>query len=141
MNFKSRKDIFIGSITIGLNTFLIGLIIFDFTTNTSPNPPYWAMILVVACAALLFWFYFGTSYNLSNEYLFYKSGPLNGKVEISKITEIIKGKTSYIGLKPATARNGLVIKYNKYDEIYISPDTNELFIEKILELNREIKIS
>lgn len=99
------------------------------------------MIMVLASVALLFWFYFGTSYKLSEDELFYRCGPIKGKIEISKITEIIKRKTLWVGLKPATARNGLIIKYNKYDEIYISPETNELFIEKILEINGKIKIS
>ena len=44
-------------------------------------------------------------------------------------------------LKPATALKGLIIKYNKYDEIYISPKTNESFVAEILKLNPEVKIN
>lgn len=47
----------------------------------------------------------------------------------------------WTGLKPATARNGLIIKYNKFDEIYISPETNDTFVDKILELNGNIVIT
>ncbi len=73
--------------------------------------------------------------------LLYKSGPFNGKISIDRITEIVKGKTLWVGFRPATSRKGLIVKYDKYNEIYISPKTNESFIEKILELNGKIKIT
>ena len=73
--------------------------------------------------------------------LIYKSGPIIGKISVDRITEIIKGKTLWAGLKPATSRKGLIVKYDKYNEVYISPKTNESFIKKILELNGQIKIT
>ena len=60
---------------------------------------------------------------------------------IPEIREIAKGKTMYAGLKPATASKGLIIKFGKYDEIYISPATNELFVSEILKRNPEIVVS
>ena len=78
---------------------------------------------------------------LTQTELKYKSGPISGKIEIERIKEIIKGKSLWSGLKPATARNGLIIKYDKYEEIYISPKTNDSFVEKILEYNSKIKIT
>lgn len=141
MKFKSRKDLLFGSIIIGVNVFLIGIIIFDFATKTNVIREYWLMFIILAVVAHLFWFYFGTRYELSNNQLIYRSGPFYGKLEINRITEIVKGKTLWVGIKPATARNGLIVKYDKYNEIYISPKTNESFIKKILELNSEIKIT
>jgi len=41
----------------------------------------------------------------------------------------------HVGLKPATATKGLIIKYDKYNDIYISPDSNESFVEAILKIN------
>jgi hypothetical protein len=98
-------------------------------------------ILLLLVVGLLLWLYFGTKYELTQTILKYKSGPIRGKIEIERIKEIIKGKTLWAGLKPATARNGLIIKYDKWEEIYISPKTNDTFIEKILELNPAIKIT
>ena len=71
----------------------------------------------------------------------YRCGPFNGKIKIDRITEIVKGHTPWIGLKYATARKGLNIKFDEYNEIYISPKTEEIFIKKIAELNSGIKIS
>ncbi len=101
----------------------------------------WVDILMLIVAVLLLWLNFGTEYELNKTELNYKSGPIRGKIEIENIKEIIIGKNLWTGLKPATARNGLIIKYNKYDEIYISPQTNETFVNKILEFNKKIKIT
>ncbi|WP_127844130.1 PH domain-containing protein [Psychroflexus aestuariivivens] len=70
----------------------------------------------------------------------YKSGFISGCISIDEIREIIVGKTLWVGLRPATARHGLIVKYQKYEQIYITPLTNEKFIDTILKLNPEIKI-
>ena len=103
---------------------------------------YWSLIPVLGIVGFLFWLYFGTNYELTKENgLIYRSGPFNGKISLERITEIIKGKTLWVGFRPATARKGLIIKYDKFNEIYISPKNNESFIKKILELNKTIKIT
>tara|TARA_B100001245_G_C22863461_1_gene415236 strand:+ start:906 stop:1331 length:426 start_codon:yes stop_codon:yes gene_type:complete len=91
---------------------------------------------------LVLWIYVSTTYRIDNTTLYYKSGFLRGKVEISKIREILKGKTMWSGTaKAAMAKNGLIIKYNKYDEVYIAPVSNEKMIEDLLTVNSNIKIS
>ena len=73
--------------------------------------------------------------------LSYKSGPIRGQIEISRVREIVVGKTLWLGLKPATARNGIIVKYDKYNELYKSPETNDLFIQHLLKLDKGIKIT
>ena len=46
----------------------------------------------------------------------------------------------WAGLKPATATKGLIIRYNTYDEIYISPESNEAFIEDLKKINGNTQI-
>lgn len=103
---------------------------------------YWGLLVVLCVIGFIFWLYFGTNYELTQkDGLIYRSGPFRGKINAGRITEIVKGKTLWVGFRPATSRKGLIIKYDQYNEIYISPKTNESFIEKILELNGEIKIT
>ena len=102
---------------------------------------HWPLILILVVTGMFLWIYFGTSYELSQYGFIYRFGPMNGKISINRIKEIVKGKTLWMGFRPATARKGLIIKYDLYNEIYISPKTNESFIEKILELNGNIKIT
>ncbi|GHC59093.1 PH domain-containing protein [Ulvibacter litoralis] len=142
MKFDSKKDILFSVVILGMNAFLIGITIVGIASGEMEKDEYWTLFLILAVVGLLFWLYFGTNYELTKENkLIYRSGPFNGKISIDRITEIIKGKTLWVGFRPATSRKGLIVKYDNYNEIYISPKTNELFIEKILELNRDIKIS
>jgi|SRR5690606_14651689 len=142
MKFDSKKDLLFCTVILGINTFLIGVAVFAIVMGEMEKDEYWALILIFAVVGLLFWLFFGTDYELSKENgLSYRSGPFRGKISVDRITEIIKGKTLWVGFRPATARKGLIVKYDRFNEIYISPKTNESFIEKILELNGEIKIT
>ena len=141
MKFRSRKDILFSIIVFGILAFVIGLTIVGIMKGEMEQNEQWTLIPITLVTGFVLWLYFGTNYELTQNGLKYRSGPFNGKIDISRIREIVKGKTMYVGFKPATARNGLIIKYDKYEELYISPETNELFIEKILELNGQIKIT
>lgn len=80
------------------------------------------------------------SYVLSGTHLIYRMAFFRGEIEIGRIREIVVGQNMYTGFKPAAARNGLTIKYDKYEDIYISPDTNEAFIAEIVKVKPDIKI-
>lgn len=138
MKFTSRKDILFTLLVFGVIMLLVGL---TFLQLHQGKEWHWTNLLVLAVILLLLWIYFDTSYVVTKEYLFYKSGPIRGKINIADIREVEANKTLYVGIKPALARKGLIIKYNQYDEIYISPKTNESFIKKLLELNGEVKVT
>ncbi len=140
MKFKSRKDILFSIFTFGFSSVMIGLLVYKYFFIKEKSSFIFADILIILVVVLLLWVYFDTAYELNNNELKYKSGPFRGKIAINRIKEIYIGKTLWSGFKPATARNGLLIKYDKFEEIYISPKTNETFIEKILEYNNKIKI-
>lgn len=140
MKFQSNKDAFFTIVVFGSLSIFSWIAVELLMANLD-----WIslclFVLLLLTTGLLLWIYFDTSYKLNQEEFSYKSGPFRGKIEISRINEVIKGKTMWSGIKPATAQKGLIIKYEKYDEIYISPRTNDLFIEKLLELNSEIRIT
>ena len=142
MRFKSRKDILFTGLVYSIILAFIAIICFQFYgAGGEPATFLWIDTLLLSVFGILFWIYFGTSYQLTNTLLKYRSGPMSGQIEIERIREIEVGKTLWVGLKPATARKGLIIKYDKYNEIYISPATNDLFIEHLLKLNKGIKIT
>ena len=142
MKFKSRKDYFFQSFVFGICGLILGLILFRIVSNGYTHFAYiFIDIIMFLAIGFLLWIHFGTSYELNQNQLKYKSGPIQGKIEVSQIKEIIVGKTMWSGLKPATAKNGLIIKYNRFDEIYISPNTNDTFVEEILKVNSCIKIT
>lgn len=75
-------------------------------------------------------------------FLHWKSGPFNGKIAIGKIHKIEYHKGIVVPTiwKPALSHIGLIITYNKYDDIYISPENQEEFIATLQRLNLNITI-
>lgn len=141
MKFKAKKGTLFLAITFGLTgLFLVFICYRIFSEGTFNYEFILSDLLLILILILLFWILESIKYELSDKYLFYQSGPIKGKIEIDRIREIIVGRSLWAGLKPALARKGLIFKYNKYDEIYISPESNDLFVQKIKEINPGINI-
>lgn len=140
MKFKSRKDWLFGLITLGVTSFVIGMVCYKIYLGSLRSDDYWGLPISLLVAGFLLWLHFGTNYELSNGTFICRNVPITGKIDIKRIIEVEKGKTLWVGLKPATARHGLIIKYDKYNEIYISPETNETFIDCLLAIKNDIKI-
>lgn len=87
------------------------------------------------------WALFHTFYKIKDNKLIYRSGYMHGEIDINTIKEIIKGKTRWIGLKPALATGGIIIKYNRFDDVYLAPKNNEELIADLLKLNGNIMVS
>lgn len=96
-------------------------------------------LLLMTPFVFVCWVYFGTCYWIENGIFHYRSGFLKGNLEINQISRITKNKTSWSGIKPAMASNGLVIEM-KYDEVYIAPEDNEEVIRDLLKVNSGIEI-
>lgn len=95
-------------------------------------------ILMIAMTYLI-WMWFDTYYMIDGDQLFYKSALLKGSIEINNIVEIIKNKKLFSGKKPALSTKGIIIRYNKYDDIYISPKNIDQFIGELKNINPNIK--
>ena len=139
MKFKSRIDTLTASLIYGS----IAVMIIPMAAAVNRKFDVVTLIfqlITFLIAAFLLWMLYGTWYKLTEEVLIYKKGPIKGEIAIKDIHTIVVGKNLWVGYRPATARKGLIIKYLKYDEIYISPDSNEGFVEEILKIKPAIKI-
>jgi len=136
--YKANRKGFINYLLIG--SVILPIVIFFLDKNTFLEKPF-ILLPLLSPLILIFWIYFDTSYKIENNELIYRSGFLRGKIGIPSINEILKGKTMWSGIKPALAKNGLIIKFNKYDEIYIAPENNNELISDLLKVNSEIKIT
>lgn len=141
MKFSSKKSLFFSILILGSVAFLSGFSVLGITFSWIEKADFWIVIPFALISVLLLWIYFGTKYELTDTELIYRSGPLRGKIPIYQIREIVRGKTLYAGIKPATATKGLIVRFGKYDEIYISPDSNDRFVAEILKRNPKIIIS
>jgi len=119
---------------------LLPIAIFFLDKKTFTENPFTFLPLPTPIVLTL-WVYFGTYYKIENKELVYRSAFFRGKIDIQSVKEIINGKTMWSGTKPATGRNGLIVKYNKYDEVYITPENKDAMISDLLSINAKIKIT
>lgn len=140
MKFAAKKDKSISVLFLIIWMFC-GATIFRTVMNMDKQISSLLLCLVLlAVIGTITWIWLDTSYQLKNDKLFYKSGPFRGSVNINKIIKITKNQTLVSGLKPALARKGLIIRFNKWDEIYIAPLEQEKLIMELLKVNTEIQI-
>jgi hypothetical protein len=131
MRYNSAKGfIFIAAMTLVIVLGAISLI----------SGLYVASGIIGLVVILFLWIWFDTYYEIKGNELFYKSAFIKGSINIDSIYEITRDKTMYVGLKPALALKGLIIRYNKYDDIYLSPKDADGFIEALRQINPAINI-
>jgi amino acid transporter len=140
MTFKSKKDWLFSLIFLGFSVFVIGVVCYRIYLGDLKSHDYWGLLIPLLVVGLLLWFFFGTNYELNNDEFIYRNGPISGKINIKRIVEVEKGKTLWVGYRPATARGGLIVKYDRFNEIYISPETNEIFIDCLLKIKSDVKV-
>jgi hypothetical protein len=91
---------------------------------------------------LLTWLILQTHYKVDTKNLFWKSGPFKGTIAVNSIKKIEfhKGVVVPVIWKPALSHVGLIITYNNYDDIYISPENREEFVQKLTKINPNINL-
>jgi hypothetical protein len=140
MKFAAKKDKSIKSLLLIIGVLCIATITIMVLNANGQVFTLLASLIVLTLVGMVVWIWFDTSYYLTENKLHYKSGPFRGSLNIDKIVRITKNQTLLAGMKPALARNGLTIRFNKWDEIYIAPVEPELLISELLRVNPEIKI-
>lgn len=98
--------------------------------------------IILLITLFVFWAIKSTCYIIKGENLILKSAFIKKIISIKSIREIEK----YNGFLPPTLlklslnHKGIVIRYNKYDDIYISPKELSSFIKELNKINPEILI-
>lgn len=140
MIFKSKNDYLFLSIIYLVILMLVAIFIMDYYDNGIKGAGIWIHVVDLLVVIILLWMFHGTYYVITETHIRYRCGPFRGRVRVTNIKEIINGKTLWVGYRPATSRKGLVIKFNKYDEIYFSPQRAEEFIVELLKINPKINV-
>lgn len=99
----------------------------------------YGLIGLSAVVGLILIFSKTTRYIINENQLTVKSTWIvNERIVISKITKIEKSNS--ILSSPALSLDRLRIRYNKYDEVLISPKEKKAFIDELLKVNPNIEI-
>ena len=134
--FSSAKNIWLGFVF--LFTALLPLVLTSFEGESGS---FWVGIsLSVLLGGFLGWVWFATFYTISQERLHFRQGPFSGSFPIAKIRKIETIRYLAVGMRPALDFGGLLIYYNKYDKIYMSPALQQNFIDALLMLNPAIEV-
>lgn len=81
--------------------------------------------------AYLISLYYTTSYHFHHDYMRCSSGWIVKKITYQAIKKIRKNKGLYIGWKLSLALEGLIIYYHDGNELFISPENLDQFIDDL----------
>jgi hypothetical protein len=81
-----------------------------------------------------------TDYTFTEDSLKCRSWIFKKNIKYKGIIKIEAGTTFYAGWKLAAARNGIIITYKDYNDVYISPERQEEFMSLLLEKNASILV-
>jgi hypothetical protein len=136
--FKSSINIWVEILLWTIITFICSSVIF--TYNNQDQDLFVLWIFQGLIIGFLLWIRYDTYYILTSDYLYYRNGPIRGKIAIKNITKMKSHKGIMIQslLKPALGYDGIYLYYNKFDDIYISPLEKEKFKKSLMRINANI---
>ncbi|MGV3540053.1 MAG: PH domain-containing protein [Rufibacter sp.] len=138
--FSSEKNWFVTVAFWGTVLLLVALAAREVAVDGLSLETLVLCLFSLAVSGLLLWIWFGTYYTINGATLYYASGPMKGRLGIQRINRIQKNVRLWSGFRPALGLKGLVIYYNKWDELYLSPKDRERFVEMLLVVNKEIVV-
>lgn len=102
------------------------------------------VILILTCFLPILFLnidiYRRTYYYIKGRTLYCRSSVFLKKVEVDKIASIVKANAPISGWRLALNQKGLIITYNRFDEIYISPRDPKAFCRHLKDMNPAIRI-
>lgn len=139
--YRSSIDWVFYSAMIIMVLLTIGLPILVYFDDEGGKLPVVIMFGIVGTIAGLIFSLPGTThYTFEKDSLICRSSFLKRTIPYSSINKIGKQKGLYAGWKFSLSSKGLLIAYNKYDELYISPTDQEQFIEDLKRSNPSIEV-
>jgi len=130
MKVKSKRDPFIVLIILGFIVFFTSVVLSEIKIKGWNTTMIIDMIIIAIMLTFLVCCYFIT-YRVTPQFISYRIAFFYGEIPYNTIRSIEIGTTMWAGFKPAFARKGLIIRYNTYDEVYISPRKQDLFLAEI----------
>lgn len=84
----------------------------------------------------MLWIWYGTFYTIQEKTLKFQTGPFYGSIDIMSISKVYKAKS--LISSAALSLDRICIQYEKYNEVFISPEKQEQFIRILKKINPNI---
>jgi len=138
--FRARVDLGIKIITGILFFGMLAAVLYNIYLKN------WADATILFCVlffqqVLIFGLIKTTNYTFEEDTLYCRSLIFKRRIPYTSIRKIEQNTSLYAGLKMSTSFRGIVIHYNKYDELFISPLESARFVELLKARNAEIVIA
>lgn len=137
LSTKSKSTFFtLWIVVIGMSLLLINHLFSD-EIYIIPS------VILSLVIVMIVWVLLDTRYVIKSSFLLYRSGPFRGRIDIAKISKIRfhSGLFVPVSMKPSLDTNGLIITYNTYDDVFISPKNKTDFVEELKKINPNIEVS
>jgi len=138
MIFKTRVDLFYKLVVVFV-FLLFSFVLFNIDFEKDSFGFYFILIIQIT---ILFFFIASaltTKFIISDTELICKTFYWKKKIPFYLIRKVEKQTGLYAGWKINTAYKGLIVYYNKYDELLISPENELAFIEELTKRLEEFK--
>jgi hypothetical protein len=141
MNFKSKRDWFFPIILLFVAVLYTSIALFIWFFEDDREAIYGMGGVFLLLYLLLFAIQKTTFYHIDqNNTLTCRTLLFKKRIAIDKIKSIQDSNGLFAGWKMNTAWKCIVITYNKYEELLISPDDELLFIKTLTEINPNIYV-
>lgn len=137
---KSKKSLVLIPLIISLFLLPILILFFDNKITLIDSLP--IFIILFSIDSYIIYSYFNTKYEIKNNYLHYQCGFFKDKISVKKIRKITYNNSIFVpvAFKHGFHHKGLIILFEKFDEIFISPENRELFVNELLKINPTITL-
>ncbi|TNF48518.1 MAG: hypothetical protein EP305_05280 [Bacteroidetes bacterium] len=140
MRYKSRVDWFFKTaIALILVSFIAGFIQMMLDNESTSSLVLFSIVMGVVML-FLFSLIPTTYYDIKEDQLYCRSLFFKKKLPINSIRKVDVGNSLYAGMKMSLALKGIIIYFNKYDEIYISPENQDAFVQHLVKIHPQIEI-
>jgi hypothetical protein len=138
--YRSRIDWFMKSalVLIAVTTFA------PIYWMEKDNEPFYSILTYVIIMVLVLVFMLHlirtTHYTFEEDKLICKSGFFRKSIDYDAIRKIESGTQLYAGWKMSLALKGIIIHYDRFDDILLSPENEKQFIQELLKRNPSIEL-
>lgn len=140
MIFEAKKDTFFSTIFYGVLAVLLTSAVVVYNT-IQESQDWWGFTILIVITLLIIWMWYGTVYKISNNVLNITSGPVKKNIHVRAIRLVEIGKTKWVGFKFGLSKGGVIVHYNEYDEVYITPENAEEFCKALKRIHSDIEIA